>query len=207
MEDRTTEELINTLGDDVDRCHKALVEAIDDGTVEEDGGIVADYQFYARQFVRAVFSYIEGITFSVKVSAAHFCMENGVNISAQERFFAVDVDHALDDKGEVIEQRAMLRLATNVRFAFMLTERAHGIEKLFDPSIEWWSCFKKSIKVRDRLMHPKMPEDIDISGDEIIAVLKAYSGFNDLLMEYSKCKPKTRKRAKYKAVARKPAGT
>jgi len=186
VEERTTAELIVTLGNDVDRCHKALVDAIDAGSVDKDGRVTADYGFFARQLVRAIFAYIEGITFSVKATAARHCLLSGIDISPQERFLAVDVDHALNDKGEVVEQRAMLRLAANVRFAFALTEKAFGIEPLFDPSVEWWSCLKASIKVRDRLTHPKMPGDVDLSGEEIVAMLKARHGFDRLLLEYGK---------------------
>jgi len=41
------------------------------------------------------------------------------------------------------------------------------------------------LKVRDRLTHPKMPEDIDISGDEIVSVLTAYEGFKEQALNYS----------------------
>ena len=39
-------------------------------------------------------------------------------------------------------------------------------------------------QVRDRLMHPKMPGDLNISGDEIVDVLKAKEGFDKLLLAY-----------------------
>jgi hypothetical protein len=188
VDERTTEELITFLGDDVDRCHRALLEAIDGGSVDHDGSVTADYEFYARQLIRAVFAYIEGITFSVKVTAAAHCLQNGVEISSEERFFAADVDHYLDDKGQVVQQRAMLRLASSIRFAFSLSEKAYGTGRLFDPGVEWWSCLIQSIKVRDRLTHPKMPEDIDISGEEIVAVLKAREGFDRLLLEYGRAR-------------------
>jgi len=151
----------------------------------------ADYEFFARQLIRAVFAYIEGITFSVKVRAAAHCIENGVEISPQDRFFAADIDHFLDEKGQVVEQRAMLRLASNIRFAFSLSERAYGTGRLFDPGVEWWSCLMKSIRVRDRLTHPKMPEDVDIAGEEIVAVLKAREGFDRLLLEYGRVRAST----------------
>ena len=188
-EERTTKELILTLGDDVDRSHEALLDAIDAGSVDEDRSVSADYPFFARQLVRAVFAYIEAITFSVKMTAVDHCRKAGIDIPPEEIYLAVEVDHVLSDKGEVIQQRAMLRLAPNIRFAFALAEKAFGIETRFDPSVEWWSCLKAAIKVRDRLMHPRMPEDIDISGDEIVAVLKAKSGFESLVHEYGSRKP------------------
>ncbi|MFY9327502.1 MAG: hypothetical protein WAO76_05705, partial [Georgfuchsia sp.] len=51
----------------------------------------------------------------------------------------------------------------------------------FDPSSEWWGCLKKTIKVRDRLMHPRMPLDIDISDEEVVDALKATEGFFNAL--------------------------
>jgi len=145
MEERTTAELIETLGDDIDRCHGEILKAIDAGSVDENGDVTADYAFHARQLVRAFFAYLEGVTFSVKISAADLCLENGIDISPQERFIAAEVDHIVGEKGEVIEQRAQIRLIANLRFAFALTEKARGITARFDPGVEWWSCLKKAI--------------------------------------------------------------
>jgi len=187
-DDRTTQELMHALGDDFDRCHENLIAAIDQGVVDEHGNVSADYAFHARQLVRAFFAYIEGVTFSAKVCAAAHCVDNNVEITPQERFLAAEVDYTLDHKGSIIEQPAQIKLTKNLRFAFALTEKAHGIEPRFDPSSEWWSCLQKSIKVRDRLMHPRLPEDLDISGEEIIDVLKAKEGFEELLLGYPKPK-------------------
>ncbi len=187
MEDRSTSELIDALGNDVIRCHEELLKAIDEGTVDASGNVEADYEYHARQLVRTVFAFIEGVTFSMKVRAASHCLDNGIEITDGERFFAVDQDHILTDSGRVIEKPAHIRLSDNVRFAFALQEKALGIPKPFDSSCKWWSCFKSSIKVRDRLTHPKMPEDVDISGDEIVSVLTAYEGFKEQALYYSEC--------------------
>jgi hypothetical protein len=183
-DDRTTRELIETLGEDVTRCHSEIIKAIDAGTVDENGDVTADYLFHARQLVRAFFAYVEGVTFSVKVHTVDFCQRNGIDTNPQEAFFAAEVDHKIDEKGQVVEQRAQINLTLNLRFAFTLLEKAYGTPPKFDPGVEWWSCLKKSIKVRDRLMHPKFPGDLDVSGDEIIDVLKAKQGFEELLLGY-----------------------
>jgi hypothetical protein len=185
MVDRTTQELIDTLGDDVTRCHEELILSIDDGITDSDGSIDADYEYHARQLVRSIFAFIEGVTFSMKVKAANYCLQNNKDITDAERFFAVDIDHTLTDKGLVIEKPAYIRLSDNVRFAFALQEKALGFTESFDASCEWWSCFKSAIKVRDRLTHPKLPEDIDVSGDEIITVLKAFNGFKEQALKYA----------------------
>lgn len=53
-----------------------------------------------------------------------------------------------------------------------------------DFSSEWWSSLKKSIKVRDRLMHPRMPNDLDVSDDEVQDTIKAMEGFTKIIYRY-----------------------
>lgn len=183
-EERSTQELIQTLGDDFDRCYHDLVATFDEGEIDAEGNLDADYEFYARQLIRAAFAYIEALTFSVKASSAWSCMEKGIEITPQERYFATDTEYEINEKGEIVECAAKISLARNIRFAFALNEKAHEVSKQFDPSVEWWCCMKESIKVRDRLTHPKMPSDLDVSPDELIKVLKAKNGFESELMRH-----------------------
>jgi hypothetical protein len=60
MSDRTTSELIETLGDDIDRCHRELIVSIDAGEVTLNGDVDADYEYQARHLIRAIFAFIEG---------------------------------------------------------------------------------------------------------------------------------------------------
>ncbi len=179
--ERTTREVMHVLGEDCSLCHAQLLACIDAGEVGEDGSVDADYEFYARQLIRAVFAYIEAVTFSVKAWSAGQCMENGVEITPQERYFATDTEYDLNDKGEVVETVAKISLARNVRFAIAMNRKAHGVSQSFDPSVGWWSHFREAIRIRDRLTHPKMPGDLDVSGDDIVKVLKAKTGFEQEL--------------------------
>lgn len=186
MEDeRTTREVIELLGQDCDRCHSQLVASIDAGQVDEDGNVSADYEFHARQFIRAVFAYLEAVTFSVKAWSAWHCMEHNIDITPQERYFATDTEYEVNERGEVVEAVAKISLSRNIRFALSLNRKAHGITDPFDASVEWWSCMKEAIRVRDRLTHPKMPGDLDVSGDELVKVIKAKKGFEEEVLRHS----------------------
>lgn len=180
--ERTTSEVIELLGEDCDRCHTQLLESIDAGEVDKDGSVEADYEFHARQLIRSIFAYIEAVTFSVKAWSAHHCMENEIEITPQERYFAIDTEYKLNDKGEVVESTAKIPLARNIRFALSLNRKAHGVMEPFDASVEWWNCLQESIRVRDRLTHPQLPGELDISGDEIVKVLKAKAGLETELI-------------------------
>jgi hypothetical protein len=184
VQERTTQELIEKLGDDVDRCHAGLIQCIDAGDTASDGTVTADYEYHARQLIRAILAYVEGVTFSVKVSAVARCLKSGIEVSDHERYLAVEIDGQLDDKGNVVERPARLRLVGNVRFAFRLLEKATRGAFRFNPSSEWWASLRKTIAVRDRLTHPRFPQDIDVSGEEIVGALKAKAGFEEALSSY-----------------------
>ena len=184
MEEESTQRLIETLGEDYDRCYRGILKSFDEGQIDENGNLDADYEFHARQLIRAAFAYIEGLTFSVKCKAASKCLDEGIEITPQESYVAVEVDYDLDDKGEVVERPAQIKLTRNIRFAFALTERANKLMPQFDPSGEWWSCLREAIKVRNRLMHPRMPGDLNVTPDELIKTIKAKSGFEEVLHNY-----------------------
>lgn len=181
-DERTTRELMEQLGEDCDRCHAQLVACINAGEVDDDGSVHAEYEFYARQLIRAVFAYIEATTFSVKAWSAGHCMEQGIEITPQERYFATDTEYELNERGDVVEAVAKISLARNIRFALAMNSKAHGVAQPFDASVEWWACLRKAIKIRDRLTHPKMPGDLDVDGDDIVTVLKARRGFEDEIL-------------------------
>lgn len=183
-DEATTSEVIELLGDDCDRSHAALIAVIDTGKTNANGYVESDYAFHARQLIRAIFAYIEAVTFSVKAASAWRCMEEKIDISPQERYFSVDTEYEISDRGEVVETTAKISLAKNIRFALSLNRKAHKVTEPFDPSVEWWNCMREAIKIRDRLTHPRWPKDLDVSGDEALTVLKAKRGFEEELLRH-----------------------
>lgn len=182
MEERTTSELIEKLGSDVDRCHAELIEALDNASIELGEYNSSEFEFEARQLIRSILAYIEAVTFSVKVKCVQRCMDSGIPVSPLEKLMAIEVSAEINDTGEIVERPARIRLAQNIRFAFRMLEKVSGSPIAFDPKDEWWSCFRETIRVRDRLTHPRMPEDIDISGSDIISAIKAKNGFDSVLL-------------------------
>jgi hypothetical protein len=183
--ERSTTELIETLGNDVDRCHQELIELLSTSPPGPDGSIEVEYEHLSRQLIRAIFAFFEAVTFSVKMRAIEELIKSGHEVLWAERYLAADIEFTLTDKGEVTERPARIRLVDNIRFAFSLQERFLGITDRFDPSCKWWGCLKTAIKIRDRITHPKFPEDIDVSPEETIVALDAYNGFKKHLVDYS----------------------
>lgn len=178
---RMTGDLLEILDSDYRRCYSQILKRLDEGQRTEDGCITADYEFDARQLIRSAFAYIEGATYILKIEASFNCEENGIDILPQQFHFIFEADFGLNEKGEIVQRPAKISLAKNIRFAFSIFAEANGIESSFDPSVEWWSLLQNSIRVRDRLMHPRTPSDLDVTPKETIAMIQAKAGFDELL--------------------------
>lgn len=180
-DDRTTAELLLMLDEDYRRCYAQILKRLEEGERDENGCIDADYEFDARQLIRTIFAYIEGATFILKTEASFNSDEKGFELTAQQHHFIFEADFDLNDKGEVIQKPAKISLTKNIRFAFSVFAQANGIANTLDASVGWWAKLKEAIKVRDRLMHPRLPSDLDVSPQEVLAAIQAKVGFDETL--------------------------
>jgi hypothetical protein len=183
MTEDTTERLILTLGSDVRLAHGDLVASSRGKQPQGDGPTKGDLGYYSRQLIRSIMAYVEVVTFSMKMGATARCMEKGIEVTDFERFTAIELDSEVDDNGTVIERPAKIRLRPNIRFAFAMFDRANGNAPRFDPTASWWSDLAVTIRVRDRLTHPRKPEDADVSGAEILTALNARAGFEEEVLK------------------------
>ncbi|MEZ8105656.1 hypothetical protein [Vibrio cortegadensis] len=183
-DDRTTLDLIETLGNDYNRIHLDILDLLENAERDSPGcSIEVDVSFESRILVRALFAYIEAVAFSMKLKAVKICHEEGIKLTDAEYFFAVEKKHEIKENGETFIRPAQIRFLPNLRFAFNITAKSFGKTATFDPNTEWWVCLKQAVKIRDRLTHPKLPTDLDIYPDELINVMKARAGFDKYIMD------------------------
>jgi hypothetical protein len=181
-DDRSTGEVIEVLGDDIDRCFEAVMKCIKEGKKLDDGctELLPDYDFHARQFIRSVFAFLEGAAFVVRVwAAAHLDRLN--RIEQDELLTALEMRSDLDGTGQVVTTKAKIPMSRMLKFTFALLDRLHEGPPKLDTSQEWWSCLQSSMRVRDRIMHPKLPSDLDVSVEEVVSASKAEVGFRMLV--------------------------
>jgi hypothetical protein len=167
------------LAADYERCHTEVLHFLDAFKRKPTRKLRKEYEFHARQYIRAVFAYIEALTYSVKAKSAWRCMRYKIPLSSAEQFLSIDMSYEVNDKGVVVETPARISLAKNIRFAIALSRRADGVEKEFNASAAWWSSMKNAIRVRDRLTHPKLPGDLDIGEIEVAHAARAVQGLLD----------------------------
>lgn len=129
-----------------------------------------------RLLVRSIFSLVEGVSYALKQSAVRLDRDGA--LTPAERYLARDLTFQVDDRGHVVEQRAHIRCMSNVRLAFALHAKAVGISDDTQYDLGGWASLCKSVKVRDRLMHPKSSSDLEVTNGEIRAALKGYAWFD-----------------------------
>lgn len=76
-----------------------------------------------------------------------------------------------------------LSIINNIKFAFRTYARAHMTDYELNIGNSKWDDFKKSLTVRDRLMHPKRVEDLEVSDEEMDRLQRAYDWFTAATLE------------------------
>lgn len=132
-----------------------------------------------RMYVRSIFALIEALIFSMKQMALSFHPDHKCEtISEAERAFAQEQTYRLTDSGDVEVHRNKISLETNIKFSFKLFGKAGYVTSNLDTSGSEWQAFKTSIKVRDRVTHPKSVSDLSISNEELGHVFKSFGWLN-----------------------------
>lgn len=179
--ERALGELILILGKDFERLQRRME------TSAKRGNFTETDESYARSLIRALFALVEGTCNAIKVDALGKLLDSGsvqpevVNVTMEQRF-------DLDDKGRIVQRSLTYTWDKNVRFAFAQHALAYRCKNWLDPSQEWWSALVAVSKVRDRLMHPKRPEDLDLVPSDVVCCIRAKSGFFTTVLMQMKSK-------------------
>lgn len=95
-------------------------------------------------------------------------MVAGAGFSQQEILLLVEFTSDLNEHGEIVTRRgAKITLTKNIQFAFRSLSKAYGITFKLDKGGQGWQQFLRAVKVRDRLTHPKVLEQLTVSDDDM----------------------------------------
>lgn len=142
-----------------------------------------DTQLARRALVRSIFAMLEGVIFGLKQRAIETDAGEKRSLSASEVSLGREELADLDDQGRVKTRKANTRFEPNLRFAFSVFAKAHGTSFTLDASGVGWQALSRSVKVRDRITHPKRPSDVAISDMELADMESAYIWFHERFIE------------------------
>ena len=161
-----------------------LTKLLDDVVEAEKYLTQNDSQFTRRAYIRAAFAYIEGAIWILKQTCLKLVLEQKAVILTHADFALLsDVTYDLKDNGTPFEQVKFLRLPENVRFAFRIFDQLFSYKIDLGVGTKKWGLFKKTVSVRHRITHPKEPNDLDISEEEIKAAIQVCRWFNKQMLD------------------------
>ena len=150
-------ELVDELKDDVDYAIEEMDECDDD-------------QFSRRTYVRTVFAMIEGAVFALKQEVLEESRIGRFDLSPAEHAVLSEQSYSLVESGGTRIGSYYPQLKANIKFAFPIFARALGGAFKFDPSLNRdprWQSLCRAKEVRDRLMHPKSVEELEVNDSDL----------------------------------------
>jgi hypothetical protein len=98
----------------------------------------------------------------------------------KERLLLTGFVAELNERGKVEWRPAKHKTQAAIRFALDLVGRGLvGKQRQVNYGDGGWEALKKAIDVRDRLVHPKVSEDVNVSDAELKLVRRAHKWFKE----------------------------
>jgi hypothetical protein len=124
-------------------------------------------QFWARTLVRTLFTFVEATTYELKLAVLQAAEIGSLDLVLSERVALEDSVYELDNSGKVVARPRFLAAERQMRFVFGLMVRIVGSDAEMPVGDAAYAQFKRALRVRNRLMHPKDPADLTVTQDEI----------------------------------------
>ncbi len=136
-----------------------------------------DNQTWRRAYIRAVFSSIESIIFNMKKYIKEVGKNDFLPLSELEQKKLNEFYSEKATDGKEIVKIFRLSFLENITFTIDLFAFANYLSMNIDKNSTGWELLKESVKIRNRITHPKNLQDIFIRKVELNKVFKAHNWF------------------------------
>lgn len=120
-----------------------------------------------RRYIRNIIALVEGTTAAMRGLALADAKAKVTRFSPGEIAILRGKTYELDDEGVVHSRPSNQKLVRNVRFSFAALARTYDAPFTLKVDGAGWKCFRATIKVRNRLVHPRAPLDLEVTDAEI----------------------------------------
>ena len=160
------------------RIHQPLVGDLKAWSRALKGNL--ESQRLRRAYTHSAISYIEAACFGIKQGLAlmqdELLAKGAVPIFTFAELAMLREVRPCFDKNRVEADYVMPQMSANVRFTFQSVKRAFGLDWNV-PEGECWKRLSRIKNVRNRIAHPKRPEDLNVADDELEEIEEAAAWF------------------------------
>jgi hypothetical protein len=130
-----------------------------------------------RSYIRNGIAMVEG-TSAGMISIALADAEAGVTeFDAGEIVILRGQKYDLNDEGGARGHPDKQKLTRTVRFSFAVMSRTYGVPFTLEVANNGWRCFKATVLVRNRLVHPRTRVDLTVTDHELGEAAIAFEWF------------------------------
>lgn len=149
---------------------KAIYQALFNDVVQaEDLFASTPSDFASRNHIRAYFAYVEGVAYTLKQVTAVSLDGTGV-LTDKEMDKLTDRKRITLPCGKVEFKQSFMEMGESLRFTLKCYPKGHGINN-YEPELGGgWHSMLASIKVRNRVTHPKCVADLTLSRADIAQI-------------------------------------
>ncbi len=152
--------LIAELGKDVNDCERQLST--------EDSALAR------RNFTRAVFAWIEAVSFLMRQFVLYKLKEKPLTLEMLPKLVAAsETTYNVGNDGEVHEDRLRSRTSNNLMFSIKSFAEIWDLKLDINKGGRNWQDYVKALQIRDRITHPKNAIDINITDQEVETIGEA----------------------------------
>lgn len=126
-----------------------------------------------RSYVRSVFSFIEGVLFSLKQECLTFPEE----LTLEQKLIILERSAKPKENGTASMDSQNIPLMLNIKFTFNLFHKVFETRRKVNFNGQGFDAFAKAIKIRNRITHPKTANDLKISEENFQIVHHAHLWF------------------------------
>lgn len=145
---------------------------VDDVTVAHDRLEKLDTPGHRRELIRTVFTAIEGLHWRLKQDVFRHA-DWATQLTAHEQAAMREETYSVDDRGNIHSHPRFLPLTTSIRLIIKIVKR-YEPDYVVDFNHKGWSNLGTAVKVRNRLVHPKVLADLAVTDDEIKSSISAF---------------------------------
>jgi hypothetical protein len=145
-----------------------------DAAIAESRAIGSQDPLLRRSYVRAVFAFVEGMSYSLRYLAEH-----APHFSPDARRRAREAARA---EKRFTKREGCGSLDSAVRVAFAAFAAAGGYANPLVASGEDWKAFCLALAIRHRITHPRSHVDCHVSADDFGVVQRAHHWYQGLEM-------------------------
>ena len=131
-----------------------------------------------RAYVRVMLAFVEGMTSAFKGFTLDQSDKKGVVLSPGQLALLREEQYELQSGDAAVRQK-LLPAADNVLFAICMLARVVGEAPPTVTGDQGWQAFRRAIKVRNRVTHPRLPHDLAVSDDDLVDVDKGIAWFEE----------------------------